>query len=273
MRYYPSLYCDEQVKFVENELKIAVIEKDGKVKKGKFSRTRRRRKVTLVLEIPIEEQEPVYMDVLTGEVFDIGTTLSNYPRRAYCTDAYVQTLSQDYLSKDNQKMSQKTILEILRAIHEEKKREWELNSYPICNMKDDGYDLLGYELKKSKTNPSSILTKELAQSILEEDVCTLRSIVENEYYMNVKDLYFATVKTTQEIVVLYPAVLRGYHNYVTSPDNLNLIGEYLPCDLSDITPFYSIYQENGWYPILTPSLAWTMVKDELRHNELKKQIK
>lgn len=271
MRYYPSLEYDDKVNFITKELKVAVIEKSHRVKKGKFLPTRLKRKVTLVLEVPINGQEPVYMDVVTGEVFDTYETLQNNPNRRECADGYIVLLSEDFLDMKDRLVSQNIILETLYDIHRDEKKKWGLTTDPCHYMKDDGFDLLCYELEESDTKmeEEELLSTEVVGRLIEEDVWTLRNIVENDCYLETKDLYCAHCVKTGEPVVVYPAIMLGYNNYLTHPDMLSLKGEYSVSDLTDIAPFYTTFQEEKLYPILTPSLEHQLMREHWKQKKQK----
>ena len=271
MRYYPSLEYDERITFDGSKLKSAIIERSHKVRDFRFQISVMKRKVSLVLEVPINEQEPVYMDVLTGEVFDTYETVQNYPNRKLYTDGYVLELSEDYLQLEDPILSQERILRILYQIHQECRQKARLNLYPYEYIKNDGRDLICYELDPQDidTLDDRLLTAECVSELIEEDVQMLRQIVENKFHKETRDLYLAKHINGDNLVV-YPAIFWGYHDYVTNPSCIAFKGEVKTSELRSIKPFYQEFVGQKIYPVLTPSLAYQLMRDHLEE-QLKKQ--
>lgn len=271
MRYYPSLEYDERITFDGSKLKSAIIERSHKVRDFRFQISVMKRKVSLVLEVPINGQEPVYMDVLTGEVFDTYETVQNYPNRKLYTDGYVLELSEDYLQLEDPILSQERILRILYQIHQECRQKSRLNLYPYEYIKNDGRDLICYELDPQDidTLDDRLLTAEFVSELIEEDVQMLRQIVENKFHKETRDLYLAKHINGDNLVV-YPAIFWGYHDYVTNPSCIVFKGEVKTSELRSIKPFYQEFVGQKIYPVLTPSLAYQLMRDHLEE-QLKKQ--
>ena len=273
MRYYPSLEYDEHITFETSKLKSAIIEKCHKVRDFRFQMTVMKRKVSLVLEIPINGQDPVYMDVLTGEIFDLYETLQDYPNRKLYADGYVLDLSEDYLTSDDPIISQEKILQILCQIHQENLWDTGLNLYPYEYIKDDGQDLIYYELDSHDIDDldHQVLTAEFVSELIEEDVQTLRQIVENEFHKDTRDLYMAKHKNGDNLVI-YPAIFWGYHDYINNPNCIAFKGEIKKSELREIKPYYQALAGQKIYPVLTPSLAYQLMKDHLKEQQKKQKV-
>lgn len=273
MRYYPSLEYDERITFDGSKLKSAIIERSHKVRDFRFQISVMKRKVSLVLEVPINEQEPVYMDVLTGEVFDTYETVQNYPNRKLYTDGYVLELSEDYLQLEDPILSQERILRILYQIHQECRQKARLNLYPYEYIKNDGRDLICYELDSQDidTLDDRLLTAEFVSELIEEDVQMLRQIVENKFHKETRDLYLAKHINGDNLVV-YPAIFWGYHDYVTNPSCIAFKGEVKTSELRSIKPFYQEFVGQKIYPVLTPSLAYQLMRDHLEEQPKKQKV-
>lgn len=273
MRYYPSLEYDERITFDGSKLKSAIIERSHKVRDFRFQISVMKRKVSLVLEVPINGQEPVYVDVLTGEVFDTYETVQNYPNRKLYTDGYVLELSEDYLQLEDPILSQERILRILYQIHQECRQKSRLNLYPYEYIKNDGRDLICYELDPQDidTLDDRLLTAEFVSELIEEDVQMLRQIVENKFHKETRDLYLAKHINGDNLVV-YPAIFWGYHDYVTNPSCIAFEGEVKTSELRSIKPFYQEFVGQKIYPVLTPSLAYQLMRDHLEEQPKKQKV-
>ena len=199
MECCPRIYMEDHVKFPVDALTWVMV---GIAKKGLRSTSKVKMKYAAVMKISVPNDQPVYLDVLTGELFDDINEMTDTAILNPVNRNRQFNIEENYIGKDQ-------IRQYLSQLKEETK-----NIFPISYLcdkhmypKTDG--MIQYQLE-DRDLIDHIVTPDLIQTLIEDDIYILRDMMQKPH-VPTRCLFYGKTKAEEEKIV-YLTLLGSYRS-------------------------------------------------------------